>query len=322
MEHYFCFSKSGEKNIRIYSFDESHGDQLLVFRSFDKNLQPIELNISLSDSDIEDLQLNQSNLEDYAGHENSHSRNEYISYVKSAIETIKKSDIQKIVTSRFITIDNQHNLISVYRKLVAKYPSSNVYFINHPLIGCWMGSTPELLLKLEDSRIETMALAGTKRHGEKWTPKELTEQSLVTDYIRSKLEESHCSSINTHGPYTVTAGPVSHLQTKIEANISKGDEDELIESLHPTPAVCGIPLDDSLNFILKNEGYNRSFYTGYWGIKQNNSFEAYVNLRCLQAFKTKLVLYAGGGILENSEAEKEYQETELKLNTLLSVLNT
>jgi isochorismate synthase len=95
----------------------------------------------------------------------------------------------------------------------------------------------------------------------------------------------------------------------------------MLQLLHPTSAVCGQPLDKALEFIRKHENYKRQFYTGYLGpINFEDRTDLFVNLRCLQIMQEKLILYAGAGITQDSIPEKEWEETELKLNTLLKVI--
>ena len=87
---------------------------------------------------------------------------------------------------------------------------------------------------------------------------------------------------------------------------------ELIHSLHPTPAVCGIPLESSRNYILKNEGYNRDFYAGYIGLETPDFDKYFVNLRCARLYNNGALLFVGGGITAQSNPQKEWTETELK----------
>ena len=95
---------------------------------------------------------------------------------------------------------------------------------------------------------------------------------------------------------------------------------DLALSLHPTPAVGGLPRQAAVEYILKNEGYDRSFYTGFFGVTRNNEANFWVNLRCMQLFKNGLVLYAGGGITAASSPQLECEETCNKLQTLTSII--
>ena len=95
----------------------------------------------------------------------------------------------------------------------------------------------------------------------------------------------------------------------------------LIDSLHPTPAICGVPKWPATNFIGENEGYNRAFYAGYLGeINRNNETNLYVNLRCMQITQDHISLYIGGGITAASIAEKEWDETVFKAEVMKKIL--
>ena len=101
----------------------------------------------------------------------------------------------------------------------------------------------------------------------------------------------------------------------------------LIRALHPTPAVCGLPRVKANNFILKNENYKRTFYTGFLGelnLKDSESnvqySQLYVNLRCMEVDENKASIFVGGGITKDSNAEKEWEETVFKTKTMKRVL--
>jgi isochorismate synthase len=95
----------------------------------------------------------------------------------------------------------------------------------------------------------------------------------------------------------------------------------MLKLLHPTSAVCGMPLENSLAFLKKNEGYNREFYSGYLGpVNIKKESHIYVNLRCMQIFKDAVRLYAGAGVTTDSIAETEWTETEMKMATLQTII--
>jgi isochorismate synthase len=96
-----------------------------------------------------------------------------------------------------------------------------------------------------------------------------------------------------------------------------------LKDLHPTPAVCGVPKSEALNFIIANENYTRTYYTGYFGeLNIQNASELFVNLRCMQFIKNKsqLEIYVGGGITAQSNSEKEYEETVSKAQIMKRIL--
>ena len=96
---------------------------------------------------------------------------------------------------------------------------------------------------------------------------------------------------------------------------------KLLKRLHPTPAVCGLPKEETYRFIRKNEGYDRSYYSGFIGwLNPDEKSNLYVNLRCMNILSDAFVLYAGGGILASSETESEWLETEAKMQTMMHLI--
>jgi isochorismate synthase len=91
--------------------------------------------------------------------------------------------------------------------------------------------------------------------------------------------------------------------------------------LHPTPAVAGFPVAESVKYILENEPHQRGLYAGYWGyLNEEGNGLLSVNLRCLHWHNNRSTLYLGAGILSESDAETEWQETCRKSETLLNVI--
>lgn len=96
----------------------------------------------------------------------------------------------------------------------------------------------------------------------------------------------------------------------------------MLELLHPTSAVCGMPKNKTKEFIVAKEQYDRELYSGYLGpVNMNNRTNIFVNLRCMQVQENFAILYAGAGITGDSDPEKEWRETEIKMDTLLQFLD-
>ena len=244
----------------------------------------------------------------------------YVDLVNKGKAEIEKGSFSKVVLSRTkeIAFDSSKT-IETFAALCKKYPNAFVHLSSSPL-GTWLGATPELLLFKKGNEAKTVSLAGTKKKEEEgWGEKELEEQDIVTRFIQNGIQ-SKVENIHVSSQATVQIGPIAHIKKEI-AFEHEGHAKEIIEMLHPTPAVCGMPKADSLNFILKNEGYDRELYTGFLGpVGANNNCSLFVNLRCMQVFENKARLYLGAGITKDSDAEAEFEETENKSKVLLSVM--
>jgi isochorismate synthase len=250
--------------------------------------------------------------------------------VKSGVEAIQKNRFQKVVLSRKETVAiTDFDIYNTYNKLLQLYPNAFVYVWFHPNVGLWFGATPETLVRLENQEFTTMSLAGTQSFSEhpKWTEKEKVEQQLVTDYIVEKLSRFSVDLKLTDAT-TVKAGSLVHLQTTIKGRLDASVDNglySLVELLHPTPAVCGLPKEVAKEFILMNENYNRSYYTGYLGElnmngKNLNDSHLFVNLRCMEVESSTANIYVGGGITDKSIPSKEWEETKEKSKIMRKVL--
>ena len=243
--------------------------------------------------------------------------------VKKGISEIEKGTFTKIVLSRKIELSQSINSLKSYQDILKKYPTAFRYLWFHPKVGLWMGATPEQLVNIKNNIFETVALAGTQVFSDtiSWHEKELVEQQLVTDYIK-KSTENLLESIQISEPYTQKAGNLVHLKSDISGKLkSNFCEKDIINALHPTSAVCGMPLDVARNFILENENYNRKYYSGFLGeYKMQEQTNLFVNLRCLEVLNNAVNIYVGCGITKDSNPEMEFFETENKSMTMRDVL--
>jgi isochorismate synthase len=194
----------------------------------------------------------------------------------------------------------------------------------------WMGATPEPLLCSNKNDLETVSLAGTREFNAEnlnlhnWSKKELTEQELVTCFIEEALHKFKIDKYLKNGPYTKKAGNLVHLRTDFTLKQSRANGllGQLVQELHPTSAVCGLPKQPAMTFLLNIEKHNRKYYSGFLGpVNIDEQMQLFVNLRCMQVLCDKLVLYIGAGITSDSEADDEWTETEIKADTLLSVIH-
>lgn len=268
-------------------------------------------------------------------------KEDFITFTSKAIEEIRQGKLEKLVPSRvkLIDIPDQFDLIDCFHKLCNAYPHAMVSIIATPTLGTWIGATPEVLVSMDKNEIfRTMSLAGTQKlpaHNTSsaestitqasWMEKEIEEQALVSRYIINCFKKIRLREYTEKGPKTILAGNLMHLKTDFSVDTKTVAFPELptvmLELLHPTSAVCGMPREASIDFIKENEGFDRELFSGYLGpVNIQEESNIFVNLRCMQLLDKKAAVYAGAGVTINSDPEKEWSETALKCETLLNVL--
>ncbi|MEX2230967.1 MAG: chorismate-binding protein [Cyclobacteriaceae bacterium] len=259
----------------------------------------------------------------------------FIDIIQKCIQEIERGTFEKIVPSRTRTIHlpESFDVVESFQKLCVSYPQALISFVSIPGVGSWLGASPEVLVCVQDKSIfKTVALAGTLPYqpgvdikSVAWTQKEIEEQALVERYVISCFKKIRLREYEEHGPKTVIAGNLMHLKSEFTVDMKATNFPQIgsvmLGLLHPTSAVCGMPLETSLEFLREHEGYDRGFYAGYLGpVNVNNNIELFVNLRCMHVSRNQGILFAGAGVTGDSNPEKEWAETEMKFNTLLNVI--
>lgn len=248
---------------------------------------------------------------------------EFTDAVSKITTEITETKLLKVVLSRVIkcVIDVNERMNYFYR-LCQSYPEAFVYYFEDENLGSWVGASPEILLRKNKDHYAMMSLAGTRTIHENrdWTLKEKEEQSLVTNFILDKLNQLEIKNPILKGPYIQEAGPVEHLRTDITLEMQPMQETELIQAIHPTPAVCGIPPELAKEIYQKYEKHDRELYTGYIGVFTKEETQAYVNLRCGKLIDNTIFVFVGAGITLNSDPKSEWIETQNKSKTLLDLL--
>ncbi|MGV6862541.1 MAG: isochorismate synthase [Putridiphycobacter sp.] len=251
----------------------------------------------------------------------STSKHDYLQVCKQLIADLKQGIFSKVVLSKLKVVPVDKQPEAIFKLLNEKYTNTFNYLISIEGVGTWIGATPETLLDIKNKVVKTVSLAGTKlKETDPWGAKELEEQQFVTDFIEEALLP-HVSQLTVGKPETIKAGKVYHLKTNFKGILKSSDWTNLVSVLHPTPATCGIPKQTALAYIEDVEAHERAFYTGFLGEVNQNRKSLMVNLRCMQIQKNKAVLYLGGGITKDSDAQKEWEETENKALTILNVIN-
>jgi len=257
----------------------------------------------------------------------------YCGLIAKTIAAIQEKNLKKIVISRVleVALSNSFNPLRLFNLLCEAYPNAFVNLLAIPEVGVWIGATPELLLSLKSYELTSVALAGTRSISSNnainsgWGDKEIVEQQIVSEFIRDAFRKLEIHNFIEHPTQTVRIGDLLHLQTKFRlpdiSRFPEGSAEALLKALHPTPAICGTPKAEALQFIRENEMHSREYYSGFLGpVNLYEQSRLYVNLRCMQLHEKSALLYAGGGITLDSNPEQEWNETELKLAALLNFL--
>lgn len=259
------------------------------------------------------------------------TRPEYEARVARAVEAIGQGLADKIVLSRIEPRDlaPDHDLAALVQALAGVHPHAFVSLVSSPPTGTWLTATPEVLLTAGPDGIGTMALAGTQWPEPGTDPAELTwpqkivdEQALVSDFIRVAFAEAGITEVTETPAATVQAANLCHLRSDFTAPPAGPDAlADLLRRLHPTSAVCGMPKAPAQEFILKEEGRTRGYYTGYLGpVSFDGRTDLYVNLRSARVSGDSIYLHVGGGIVAASDPALEYDETVEKTRTIARVL--
>ncbi|MEP1085911.1 MAG: chorismate-binding protein [Algoriphagus sp.] len=256
----------------------------------------------------------------------SEDKEHFTKLVRKGIRAIQANHLGKVVPARTktIPIPSNFNLGNTVVSLMNSYPNAFINFFHLPKVGTWIGASPETLIETKGDIFTTMSLAGTqKASGDNplksvaWTQKEIEEQALVSRYIVSCFKKIRLREYEEHGPKTVLAGNLLHLRSDFKINMRETGFPDLgslmLSLLHPTSAVCGMPRREAHDFLQEFEGFDRSFYAGFIGpVNIQGSTSIYVNLRTASLHANEATLYAGAGVTEDSDPEKEWEETELK----------
>ena len=262
----------------------------------------------------------------------------YTSFVRTGVAAIEARQVVKVVTSRAAhrPLPAGFDPLVAFAELCQQYERAFISLVSVPGVGTWLGASPEVLAEVTaDGFFHTMALAGTqplvpghRPQDAIWRQKEIEEQALVARYIVSCFKQLRLREYHEAGPRTAVAGQLLHLRTDFEVDLknvpfaaSLGTD--MLRLLHPTSAVGGMPKAAALAFLRQHEGYDRAYYSGFLGpvnVAGPGVARLFVNLRCLQLRPAEAVLYAGTGLTVDSDPSREWQETELKLQTVGAIL--
>lgn len=241
-------------------------------------------------------------------------------------EQLQRGEFRKIVLARRSVQTTRLSAEALFVKACRMYPRLFVALVCSEASGMWLMATPEVLLQGRAGEYHTMSLAGTQKteapEALEWPQKDREEQQYVTDYIEACIR-TFSDDCCLYGPYTMKAAHLCHLRTDIHFSLPSDDVlGDVLEALYPTPAVCGIPKEPARRFILRHEHEPRRYYSGFVGmLSPRSDTHLFVSLRCMRLLPDGICeLYAGGGLLKESEMEKEWRETEVKMQTMMELV--
>ena len=280
---------------------------------------------------------------------NTVARQRFEDSVQEAVSAIQQGAFRKVVLSRTKTVvfDGELDAVALFEHLCETYPTAFVSAVWLPgQQQTWVSATPERLVSTDAvGMFQTVSLAGTqsaydadgrlKRTAEAlWSQKEIEEQAIVSRYIIECFKKIRLREYLEEGPKTVLAGNLMHLGSQFTVDTQAVRYPQLgtvmTRLLHPTSAVCGMPRADAFAFINQHEGYDREFYSGFLGpvniapgrADDGPESHLFVHIRCMKIEANTATLYAGAGLTEDSDPQKEWQETEMKCQTLLAVIKS
>jgi menaquinone-specific isochorismate synthase len=259
----------------------------------------------------------------------SQQKNVWISRFEKAIEVIQQSSITKVVLARQVKVDGvtTDERAHLKRSLQEKYQNCIHFCVEPTESASFFGATPERLLRLQGRDLHIDALAGSRSRGRTSTEdeklskdllhadKDAKEHDIVKRQILEVLEPFSKQLRYPSAPLLKKLPNVQHLHTPIEAELEHSTSVfDLIEQLHPTPAVGGYPKQEALGVIEQMEPQNRGWYAGIVGwVSEQGDADIAVSIRSASHMKDTLTLYAGCGLVEGSIPEQEWDETYVKL---------
>lgn len=261
---------------------------------------------------------------------------QWIENIRKAKKAISQERFKKVVLARQLNIklDQKIKDTHILNRLRFQYPDCYSFLIRQDGDSSFIGCTPERLASFNSKFVLTEGLAGSTSRGKTasedavleynllHSSKDLHEHGIVLDAIEENLEHYSDEVKHPKAPQIKKLSNVQHLYTPITAKIKNGvSRTEVLKTLHPTPAVGGFPKDKAVEFIKKHEDFNRGWYAAPIGwINAHGNGEFIVAIRSGLIKNDEVRFFAGCGIVEDSDPEKEWEETNLKFIPMLSAL--
>lgn len=261
---------------------------------------------------------------------------DYQTQVQFLVEQMQAGHLNKAVLARILELEFQQNIdiSTLFQNLSRANPEGYSYAVaNNPAQSGWfVGASPELLVAKQRRQVWSKPVAGTlardidpvqdQKNAQQLlnSAKDQHEHAVVIEMIADQLAP-FCSRLNVpKQPSLIRTQRLWHLATHIQGELKSEDTHvlDLVERLHPTPAICGQPTQVAKDLILRLEPFNRELFAGTmgWADREGNG-EWSVTVRCARIYQNIARLFAGAGIVAASEPHAEHAETAAKFRTVL-----
>ncbi|WP_132058413.1 isochorismate synthase [Halorussus amylolyticus] len=263
------------------------------------------------------------------------TREEWAEQVRGAVERIERGDLRKVTLAQALAadLDAPVSIPDLLDRLGESYPDCFRFLFEPTADAGFFGATPERLATLRGRTVETDALAASVARGDtdeedqrleadlRDSEKMRHEHELVVETIRDQLAPLS-GEVRVGDRQVRKLANIQHLWTPIEAEFpDDGHVLSVAEALHPTPAVGGLPLDEALRTIRDVESFDRGWYAapvGWFDAEGDGTFA--VGIRSGVAAGDRATLFAGNGIVADSDPDAEYEEVQLKYRPILDEL--
>lgn len=289
-----------------------------IFYSFDDQFNPGEIKISSSFPKKHSL-LERLDIPDFR----TWGKN-----IKTALDAISSGSLDKVVLARKTTLQflQPLSLWSCLNHLKEKVKSATLFAFQLSPSLCFLGATPEKLFEREGNLLSADALAGTQPRGAtaeedlqyeqvlRNSTKDRREFNIVKEFLHKAISPLSQKIQWDRNDRILKASHVQHIHNRLNATLRSGIfDEELIDALHPTPALGGHPRDKASLLLNQLEHFDRGWYGGPIGVISSQGANLYVAIRSALIRENAMHLFAGTGIVQGSIAEKEWDELEQKI---------
>ncbi|WP_188453989.1 isochorismate synthase [Virgibacillus oceani] len=343
------FDPMKEKNNLWRNFEDSEFiiPQFILTKNKSDHFLTINLYVTKDDHSVqlaEELQRSESLLLNYSGNlpegatikeRKEFAPEQWKNIVRLATEEIKQNEAEKIVLAREmrLKLSKKAEITAILSNFITSQTNCYIFAFEHGN-DCFVGATPERLVKLENKQLLSTCLAGTAPRGKTKSEDVKISQALLHDsknreehdFVVKMIKEAiknYCTDIQIpNEPIIYPLKNLQHLFTPVKATLQNGYSIfDIIKQLHPTPALGGVPKETSLAFIREHEQMDRGWYgapIGWLDRNQNGEFAVAIRSGLIQGDEASL--FAGCGVVKDSDPEAEYEETTIKFLPMLTVL--